>query len=322
MATPIFVVGKHRSGTTWLANQLCEHSQVVGVRHTQHHGLHESAYFDAIDGRYGDLRVPANYIEFVEIVSLSDYFRLAGATREFLYSLWPTTYADVFQRVMDRFAGDNSANYWVEKSPSHSLLVHRLARLYPTARFIAVRRDVEDVAASSIALAIRRDPSLAEDASWRRRELLRTALSWACYNRILEGFGRRSRRLLWVRYEDLRADMPASMERICQFLGLGFEPQVCDPSFAPNSGYSGRNGREGLSRSERRLARLIAGIGLAIPWSLLREALAYARRGHRRPLPKWFFSMLDVPWRRPDLLPRTITGFEVAAGSPMVQRDG
>lgn len=53
MPLPVFVVGRNRSGTTWLANQLCEHPDIVGVQHERHHGIHESAYFGLIDGRFG-----------------------------------------------------------------------------------------------------------------------------------------------------------------------------------------------------------------------------------------------------------------------------
>jgi hypothetical protein len=109
MPTPIFVLGKHRSGTTWLANLLCQHPQIAGVQHARHHGIHESAFFSHVYGRYGDLAVWSRYAEFVEVVAASDYFRLAGATREFLYSLWPTSYEGVFRAVMDRFAAQRGA---------------------------------------------------------------------------------------------------------------------------------------------------------------------------------------------------------------------
>lgn len=51
MPLPVFVVGRNRSGTTWLANQLCEHPDIAGVQQERRHGIHESAYFGCLDGR-------------------------------------------------------------------------------------------------------------------------------------------------------------------------------------------------------------------------------------------------------------------------------
>lgn len=120
MSTPIFVLGKHRSGTTWLANQLCQHSHIVGVQHEAHGGIHESAYFSTVYGRYGDLITKSNFIELVEVLAASDYFRLAGATKEYLYSLWPTTYQDLFKQAMDDLADRKGASHWLEKTPPHT----------------------------------------------------------------------------------------------------------------------------------------------------------------------------------------------------------
>ena len=101
MPTPLFILGKGRSGTTWLANQMCEHSLVIGVQHESHYGIHESAFFTQVYDRYQDLTIKSNYVEFVEVMSACDYFQLAGITKEFLYSFWPTSYEKVFREAMD-----------------------------------------------------------------------------------------------------------------------------------------------------------------------------------------------------------------------------
>ena len=77
MPKPIFVVGKGRSGTTWLTNMLATHPDIAGVfNEDKNKGIKESRYFSDLYGRYGDLRNPTNLVEFIEILAVTDYFRL------------------------------------------------------------------------------------------------------------------------------------------------------------------------------------------------------------------------------------------------------
>ena len=83
MGQPLFILGKQRSGTTWLANQLSQHSQIAAVRSDHHNGVHESAFFSHVAGRYGDLTRQTNFVEFAETMAASDTLRIAGSTRRF-----------------------------------------------------------------------------------------------------------------------------------------------------------------------------------------------------------------------------------------------
>lgn len=299
MPTPIFVLGKHRSGTTWLANLLCQHPQIAGVQHARHHGIHESAFFSHVYGRYGDLTVWSRYAEFVEVVAASDYFRLAGATREFLYSLWPTSYEGVFRAVMDRFAAQKGADYWVEKTPAHTLWVDRLARLYPDALFLAVHRPVEHVVASALGLAARHDPAHPPQGWARRRLITETALSWVHYNRTIDTFAARSPRILRVRYESLRSDLMGSMKSVCAFLGVPFTPECCRQVYRPNTSFpDGAARQRSLSEGEARWARIVAAAARRAPrpWLALASAIRHAIR--RPGLPRWFFPPPDEPGAR------------------------
>jgi len=297
MPIPIFVLGKHRSGTTWLANQLCEHSLVAGIRHEKHFGMLESAYFRCVYNRYGDLAVKNNFIAFVEVMSASDYFRLTGVTKEFLYSLWPTAYEDFLRAVMDNYAVRQGAAYWVEKSPSHSVMVDWLAEIYPDAKFISIFRDVEAVVASAIALRASREPEFADNAWLRQRGIIRTVLSWIYYNKTLKAFGPRSERMLTIRYETLRADPPNTLQGVCSFLDLPFEPHMCDQIYVPNTSFRNKTERsQALSDGEKRLVRFTQRLFDLIPlWALALMDRMRRRIKKRRSLPSWFFSLLPFP---------------------------
>ena len=297
MPTPIFVLGKHRSGTTWLGNQLCQHSLVAGITHEEHFGMLESAYFTCVYNRYGDLANKNNFIEFVEVMSTSDYFRLAGATKEFSYSLWPTTYEHFFRAVMDHYAAKQGAAYWLEKSPSHSVMVNQLAAIYPDAMFIAIVRDVEAVVASGVALRASREPEFAENAWLRRRNIIRIVLSWTYYNKTLKAFGVRSERMSAVRYETLRADPANTLRSVCSFLGLSFEPRMLDQSFVLNTSFPNQTGRgQALSGGEKELVYFTQRLFSLIPlWILTLIDRTRRRMKKRRSLPSWFFSLLPFP---------------------------
>jgi hypothetical protein len=287
MPEPIFVLGKHRSGTTWLANQLCQHSLIAGVTHERHFGIHESAYFSCVYNRYGDLAERNNFVEFVEVIAASDYFRLAGATKEYLYSLWPTSYEEVFRAVMDNFAVRHGATFWVEKSPAHSIMVDKLVVVYPDARFIVVVRDVEAVVASTMAL-----PNYGSaKGQLRQRLIVFTVLSWSLYNKTLKSYGARTDRMLTLRYETLRSDLADSLRRVCSFLELPFEPRMCDQGFVPNTSFQTVDRRRALSDNEKRLVRAVQRLIEILPHWALTSARRMTRNRRRQSLPWWFFKL-------------------------------
>jgi hypothetical protein len=288
MAFPIFVIGRNRSGTTWLANQLCEHPDIAGVQHDRHHGIHESAYFARIDGRYGDLSQRVDYAEFVEVMSAGDFFSLAGATREFLYSLWPTTYEQVFRSVMDRFAEARGAAAWVEKTGVHPGSLGKVMAAYPDAKFVAIVRDVLANTASTIA-----NPDAQQGTRNRTWLLIRTAFGWAHATKILRLTSRKSDRMMLVRYEDLLRDGEGTLREILAFLGLDWNPAILNQRYRPQSTFRSDSARKhALSAWEKGLIRIVARIGLIIPpWVLdAGNSIRRLRQG-RVSLPVWFFRL-------------------------------
>lgn len=287
MPTPIFVLGKHRSGTTWLANLLCQHSQIAGITHEKHFGIHESAYFSCVYGRYGNLDEKSNFVEFVEVISASDYFRLAGANKKYLYSLWPTTYEDLFKKVMDRFAAERGAKLWIEKTPPHSVLVNQLSVIYPDAKFITVIRDVEAVVASTIALAGTEPESKMSNVG----EIFSTVVSWVIYNKILRSFGKHSDKMLTIRYEDLKSDLEHCLQKICAFLEIPFEPEMSELPFVRNTSFTKIKRGQALSGEEKMMIRFTRHIFELIPLWILNAINKRIKSKKKRNLPPWFFKM-------------------------------
>ena len=287
MPTPIFVLGKQRSGTTWLANQLCEHPQIAGVQHEKHHGIHESVFFANFHGRYGDLADKRNYMEFVEVISTADYFVLAGATREYLYSLWPATYEEVFRKVMDRFAEQQGCTHWLEKSPTHTLLAPWLANLFPDAMFVSIIREPQSTVSSSLGMAAWVNPRVVDDRRLRRSHIIRTVAKWRYYNKVILRLAHQTERNLVVDYGDFRSDTEGTLRRVCDFLGLDVCPEIMNQTYAPNrSAGAGADEARILSKGEKALVCLTAGASRLVPIGLYRMVERRMQRSRgRMPLP-------------------------------------
>ena len=286
MAIPIFVLGRQRSGTTWLANQLSEHPNIAAVRHEHHFGIHESAYFSHVLDRYGDLKDKQNFSEFAEVMAASDYLRIAGISKEFLYALYPASYEEVFRAVMDEVARQQGATHWLEKTPHNTLNANLLATVYPTAKFVAVTREVHDVVKSALYMP---------PAEARLRRLYRSAVSWAHYTKAIESFcERQPERTLSVQYASLREDLAGTLQEICSFLALPYDPCLLQQSYRPNTSFTGGRKREAsnLSAGERAFVDSLVRATELTPLAVF----DWRRRRQRRAkipksLPTWFFSM-------------------------------
>ncbi|MHA1195493.1 MAG: sulfotransferase [Promethearchaeota archaeon] len=142
--------GSSRSYTTWFTNILCQNSKIAGVQAKEHYGIHESAYFSYIETFFGNLKNDNNFIIFVEIFGSSDYYRLTGLNKNFLYEHRPTTYVKAFRLIKDTFAKNKNALYWLEKSPGHTLYLRKISKYFLEAKFIGIKRNVLDMVKSTV----------------------------------------------------------------------------------------------------------------------------------------------------------------------------
>ncbi len=88
-ATPIFVIGRSRSGTKWLSNILLNHTAVAGVQSERKLGIAETDVFGAMQRVVGDLRRAENYVAFIAIWSQTDFFLASGADAEMFLARSP-----------------------------------------------------------------------------------------------------------------------------------------------------------------------------------------------------------------------------------------
>lgn len=297
MATPVFVLGLQRSGTTWIANLLAGSGAVAAVTAPEHRGVHESLFFSHFATAFGPFDDAEARGRFRAAFAASDYFLLTGVSEATLDDAIARArdYADVFAAVMDAIADRQGCAHWLEKSPQHTLLADELARRFPQARFICVTRSSAGLIASRLSAYGRRPPRGARRAA----DILRGALANALHVRSLRRFCAVCDRALLLRYERFAEDEADGKRALRDFLGLDGAPEEMRSRFAPNSSHTGPGARR-LSRTDRLWVAIGAGVGRLTPLALLAMIARARRRARGCVWPDWVWVRSGF---RPDRAP-------------------
>lgn len=290
--TPIFVLGVQRSGTTWMANLLAEHSQVTAVQSADHFGIHESIFFSHFARAYGDLAERDNFERFARDFTTSDYYLLTGIEADWFWRLQPRSYPEAFRALMDETAWRRGGTrYWIEKSPHHTVLADELRATFPDARFICITRRRNDTVRSYLASAWDPPPR------YPGRLLKLVRLTWTCdrYHRHVERFQRQCDKAWTTTYEALKADTADLLGQACAFLDLSWEPAMMVPRYAKNSSFRSRSERrrQDLSLVDRTIVSLAAAIFSILPLRWIDRVAGHLERRRGVLWPDWC-------WRRRD----------------------
>lgn len=214
---PLFIVGMPRSGTKLLRELLNRHAQISIAKI-------ETEFLPAWAERwytYGNLEDRNNFRKFYsEAVKLPYFIYQREMNRLITEALWyegcnEYSVQGVFEALLrhDLDVPKKSGIIWGDKSPSYIRHIHFLAKLFPTAKFIHIVRDVRDYVASM-------------QKAWHKHPL-RAAQRWADdVQRTYEAMLSLGEKGLEIRYEDLLEDPRAVLEKICNFLEVGFDDRM------------------------------------------------------------------------------------------------
>jgi hypothetical protein len=202
------IVGVPRSGTTLLRFMLDAHSAVAIPAETGF--LPRLAALDA---------VADNAQAACQVITASetwpDFHLESAAFENEIDRLSPCTPAEVARAFYRMYASRFGKPRWGDKTPTYGTEIDRIAGLLPEAHILHIIRDGRDVMLSVRGLWFRPGDTVeacAED--WARR-LART-----------REIGQRLPRYLEVRYEALVTSPEATLDSICGFLDLPFEPAM------------------------------------------------------------------------------------------------
>jgi hypothetical protein len=224
----LFVVGCPRSGTTWITSILANHPQVINTAESHAYPtvlgpfterrLRGDPGWRVVLTRY-DLMADRDWNvglhRYTDRKTLRDLIVTARARPE-----WSDEHAaqHVIEWVFDHFFathGGTPERLFVEKTPAHQLYAHRILRSFPEARLVEVVRDGRDVCASM--------ERMAGVQWWPPSDRSAQIETWVKHIRL--GMAVRAEpdfagRILQVRYEAVRAQPIAEMERLFAFADL------------------------------------------------------------------------------------------------------
>ncbi len=219
VAPPIFVVGQHRSGTTWVFDLLTHPDDVAGVFEswlfTQGHGLGGILHWSQwnSDQSSAALRVTRRKSG---IAQLADRDEVRTAAR------------DLAGRWLAR-ALKPSDRYLVEKSPDHLYAALEINEVFPDARFISVIRDGRDVAVSARATQSW-DPDF---ITKQKTSPLQVARRWSGAVETSRGLAAHfGPRFMEIAYERLHAEPKAAATDLFRFCGFDHDEAEIDAALA------------------------------------------------------------------------------------------
>lgn len=207
-APPVFVIGAHRSGTTWVYDLLSSHPEVAGV--------FESGLFSSDLGLAPLLHPVHWYRDETQLAHDRAFFGKSFRLSQLLTR--EEALADIRQ-LAARWLGQalsQKHRYLVEKTPQHVHVIPFIAELFPNACFVHVLRDGRDVAVSVREAA----------RSWPRGRIKAatiagSATSWAAAVRSARSHSQApGLRFVEVRYEDLHRDTGAELDRLLSACGI------------------------------------------------------------------------------------------------------
>ena len=238
MASPVFVVGCPRSGTS-LLNCVLFSAGRFAIYRTESHTL------TVVSPRFADLRTPADREAFLEMWTGGELYRKSGlpesAARDVV--LGARNAADFLRRLMEAVCEAQGATHWADSTPEHGLYLDRLKEAMPDAKVIHVVRDGRDVAASLVKQGwIRPLP-------WEpERKLEAAAMFWAWLTKKTRENGRRlGDDYMEVRFDQLVGEREETYARIGEFVGAPVDVGRVDRAAigsvgSPNSSFASGGG--------------------------------------------------------------------------------
>lgn len=211
LVAPIFVTGVWRCGATLLYLLLNQHPDIALL------------YESDLPVLWPMFRTPWGRKAWVEKweywnASISrhdlDPARLSSRVRSL---------GEAFEVAGREFAAQHGKQRWGCKSPSYFDRLDRLAKEFPGARFVVVWRDPEEICRSARKAAVSGTSGLwfARPGTDHKSVFASEVLKKQVDKLLAQGAS-----VYQIHYRDLVGDTPNVMRRLCEFLGVPFDPAV------------------------------------------------------------------------------------------------
>jgi len=206
---PLFVVGMFRSGTSLLYALLNQHPEIALMYE-------------------GDLsHLPSLFwipTDTPKWMAKWEFWNTAPSRHKIDISRIPSGISDLQSAVREVYVEyarqKKRATVWGCKSPTYFDEISRLARTFPNARFIIIWRDLRNIIGSVVKAA--EEPTFFS----RKGMNIRVLLGYYEMKVETERAVKQGAKVHQIHYEELVHDPSATMQGICDFLGLAFDPKM------------------------------------------------------------------------------------------------
>jgi protein-tyrosine sulfotransferase len=217
---PVFIISSGRSGTTLMRSMLVAGGKIAIPAETQI--IH---------------MLPVKY-HTTRGLGWEDQVRLIIASFESHrnFPLWQVNLAEAYQRVLALPENERSlariinevyftyaaqafpeAHVWGDQSPIHTFYLPYIKKVFPKARFMHLLRDGRDVVSSMVTRH-------GDDY------LFEAVLRWKTSLRRISHFqtGLAAEQYIEVRYENLVREPEPTLQTVCSFIGIDYDPVMLD----------------------------------------------------------------------------------------------
>lgn len=238
------IVGSPRSGTTLLRFMLDSHSELAIPPETGFLTLGAKLRGRGNQLRERFFRAIVNYPE--QSPAWPDFELSEETFRAALSEITPFNVSEGYRAFYRLYAARQGKSRWGDKTPIYCLSLHDIRRVLPEARFVHIIRDGRDAALSLREMWFSPGREIETQAAYWRECVLAARRA---------GLGRRD--YVEVRYEDLIFNTSETLERVCDYVGLSFEPAMLSyytrtpERLREHKGRSRADGTPLLTREER-----------------------------------------------------------------------
>jgi len=203
------IVGSPRSGTTLLRFMLDAHPDMAIPPETGFLSLSDEWL------KIAESAADRVFRDIVGASSWNDFHLSADAYQRNIANLSSRNASEVVRLFYRMYASRFGKTRWGEKTPLNCRWMDSIERLLPEAHFIHIVRDGRDVALS-----------LRSRFFSPGHDIEAQALYWRNNVEAARKAGKRCRRYLEIRYEDLLQDVEPELRRICAFVELDFRADM------------------------------------------------------------------------------------------------
>jgi len=224
---PIIVIGMNRSGTKWLSNILCNHSDVICIQSEKAYGILETNMFGVMQKKFGDISTIENYTGFIELWAQTNFFKISGIEKSFFYKLnYKHSILELFEILMNEFAKRNNKKFWLQKtSPINAI---KILRKFSKGYIIIIERNILETIKSQM--------KLTEFSTGKRSSIFKEVFYNIYQSKIIKKISK-NYKLIKVYYESLKKQPAHEIKNICKYLNIPYESTMLNISYQKNTSF-------------------------------------------------------------------------------------